>query len=968
MRLETTEKVNNRKVSIAIDVLLALMLGSTCFFVFTTMFGLKWPGNGIFSGSISGGLAGVWDKIADRLGNLDYVILPKYKASMSSGGSPVYGTALTMILAVFSVISYFIIKSRTRLLMLLFALPLAFVMLVYGLTPSVYAGAFFAAAVIIVLAVMCMDEDLDLKFFMVPAVMLLACILVLAVVDKTVSLKEPRDMANYANSLKEAVDRVRYGSDPLPSGDLGRISGKNLKASRGDIETVKQTLGQADSLYGQSSDGSYYYDPSTGTYIENNADDTAEDESEKDDKDSPGSKTALTVEMTSPESYYLRGFIGASYDKNKWSTLSNDTFYGMRDTVFWLNRRNFDGLSEMSRAASLGGAGSFAGTVDQTPAVTSLPEEPSYDSGDTGTPSVDMQTPSEDGSDLSSGDTGSDTPYKTFDYDEPDGEDDEEADGGSVGNTYNNDGADDEDTISTVGFIDAVYAEGEDQELGNRISIKVKDASRRFAFVPYELYLKPAKGNKARKSEMVLPKKTKNYGGSHLGTEGIFGRSSYSYTSDTNLTGSWTDAVGKLYTASSTQEIQDYFISESHYNVIQYENYLDLPDKYKQIFNMEVGAPGDLSEDHAEYKKTIDLISSYLSNNYVYSENFTRPTGKEDLVQKFIGSKSGCDIHFATLATLLFRYYGIPARYVEGYLVTPDMVGESSSDSYDAYDDMTDDTADEYSDADEPAEQTDQTTKTIDVPKAANHAWTEIYIDGFGWVPFEATPEYRGIMKEADMTIGLQNVDYEYTPPEPDEQEEIESDDSDDEEDDNIGRKLLTILWTLIILIIIAALLYIAFRYGRTIMEERRWKKAFADPDPKKGIKALYQYALMKKWKLSGIAEGLGLRASYSTETMMEGERKAMLSEFEKAKEQAKKDKAAEKAQSKQEKAEAKAEVKKEKAEAKAEAKKAKAEAKAAAQKEKAEAKAAAKQEKAEAKAAEEKAEIKAEAEQEKSE
>ncbi len=37
-------------------------------------------------------------------------------------------------------------------------------------------------------------------------------------------------------------------------------------------------------------------------------------------------------------------------------------------------------------------------------------------------------------------------------------------------------------------------------------------------------------------------------------------------------------------------------------------------------------------------------------------------------------SKIGHSVHYATAAALMFRYYGIPSRYVEGYLVTPEDV------------------------------------------------------------------------------------------------------------------------------------------------------------------------------------------------------------------------------------------------------------------------------------------------------
>lgn len=884
MQLITTEKVNNKKLSILMDVLLALMLGAACFFMFTSMFGLKWPDGSIFSGSISGGLAGVWDKIADRLGSLDYVILPKYKASTTSGGKLVYGAALTMIFIAFTAISYFIIKSRTKLLMLLFVVPIAIMMLGYGVTPSVYAGGFFAAAVIVTLAIMRIDGEVDPKYLMVPIAILLAALCVLTVADKTITLREPKELAAFGTSVKEAIDTLRYGSDPLPYGDLGSISGKDLTAARGDIESVKETLGQdtssvfdTDSLFG-TDDSSYDTEEST----ENSA---------KDNK--AGSKTALTVKMTTPESYYLRGFIGASYNKNKWSTLPNETFYGMRDTIFWLNRRNFDGLSQMSRAAELGETDSFGSSLGSYGEST--------DSGFT-----------------FSDDEGDDEEDEDYDEEDEDDEDDSEYDEDEDDEDSEEE---DDDPFSTVGFVDSVYAAGEEDDAYNSISIKVKGASRRIAFVPYEMILKAASGNKVRKSEMKLPEGTKNYGGSHLGTEGIGGRSSYTYKAAENITGSWTDAVGKLYTASSSDDIESYFISESHYNVMQYDNYLDIPDKVKQLINSEIGSAGDLSEDHADYKETIDKISNYLSGSYIYSETFTKTSSKEDFVEKFVQSKSGCDMHFATLATLMFRYFGIPARYVEGYLVTPSMVDgmEGSSE--------------------------------IDVTKRSSHAWTEIYIDGFGWVPFEATPEYEGIMQEANMEVGLQNVDYESTPPEHDDSEEDEYDDDNADEDGKIGRKLLKLFLILIILLVVILLLYIAFKFGKVLMEENRWKKEFADKDPKKGIKALYQYALNHGWELSDEAQAMGLAASYSTVQMQESDRKAMQAEFDKAKEKANRDKAAAKEQAKRERAQEKAAEK---------------QAKEAARQERAEAKAAAKQEKEAAKKA--MAENKVRAEQEKSE
>ena len=63
----------------------------------------------------------------------------------------------------------------------------------------------------------------------------------------------------------------------------------------------------------------------------------------------------------------------------------------------------------------------------------------------------------------------------------------------------------------------------------------------------------------------------------------------------------------------------------------------------------------------------------------------------------------GYCIHFATAAAVLYRAAGIPARLTDGYLITT-KAGE-----------------------------------TVDVRQGDQHAWVEVYLDGLGWVPVEAT-------------------------------------------------------------------------------------------------------------------------------------------------------------------------------------------------------------------------------------
>ena len=86
------------------------------------------------------------------------------------------------------------------------------------------------------------------------------------------------------------------------------------------------------------------------------------------------------------------------------------------------------------------------------------------------------------------------------------------------------------------------------------------------------------------------------------------------------------------------------------------------------------------------------------------------------LEQILLKDKRGFSPHFATVATLMFRYYGIPARYVEGYYA---------------------------------ANEVKSTEIKIKNDKA--HAWVEIYIAGLGFTPVEVTP---GFYKEDDQGGG----------------------------------------------------------------------------------------------------------------------------------------------------------------------------------------------------------------------
>ena len=265
-----------------------------------------------------------------------------------------------------------------------------------------------------------------------------------------------------------------------------------------------------------------------------------------------------------------------------------------------------------------------------------------------------------------------------------------------------------------------------------RITIENKKASREYLYLPYELTELPD----GYQGETCLTD-------SALKAEGLFGQRNYSFLSYGNLVKDFTTLGSQTFQALSNGEDNSYRKLESYYNAFVYQQDTSIPAGLESLFRRELGEGGNRDAGHTDYYTAISRIRAYLEKNMTYSTATDVFSESGDFTENFLTeSKIGHSVHFATAATLMFRYYGIPARYVEGYLITPeDVQGKNPGD-------------------------------TIDIPGKNGHAWTEIYIDGLGWVPIEMTPSYYGVMEETDLKTGLEAkgrqaapVQEEETPP-----------------------------------------------------------------------------------------------------------------------------------------------------------------------------------------------------------
>ena len=378
------------------------------------------------------------------------------------------------------------------------------------------------------------------------------------------------------------------------------------------------------------------------------------------------------------------------------------------------------------------------------------------------------------------------------------------------------------------------------EEAGEPVTVTVRaaKADRSNIYIPYELM----------GTDQELPEGTQNYGGGFLRTDRRNGTREYTYPALTGLSGNWTDWVGRLYSAPDSKELRDYYTNESHYNVWCYEHYTDVPDALAGSLYIVEGEPADPAANHADYKQAIAFVQEYLDKNFIYAENFEAPADGEDVIEQFLITGKGCDVHYASLAAMMMRYYGIPARYVEGYLFTP--VDAASAKAGQAY----------------------------ELGFSHAHAWTEIYIDGYGWVPMEFTSAWRGVMPEADLSRGLESISYESKN---EELSETPLEEAADEETPDYGQLIRRILLAAAIVLLALILLWILIRKIRQLITRMRIRRTFADPDIRKGVCAMYGYMIAEGLPLTQQAEQIGDRAAYSLLPVYENERNAMRQELE---------------------------------------------------------------------------------------
>lgn len=263
--------------------------------------------------------------------------------------------------------------------------------------------------------------------------------------------------------------------------------------------------------------------------------------------------------------------------------------------------------------------------------------------------------------------------------------------------------------------------------------------------------------------------------------------------------------------------------SESFVNLLRNSNktsqnvsvkYLELPivlPERVKLLAYEITSAVDTSYDR------VKAIETYLSSNYPYTlEPGELPKGRDFVDYFLFDIKQGYCTYYASAMTVLVRCLGIPARYVEGYILPPQPV----------------------------------TGTTYEVTNKQAHAWVEVYFEEVGWVTFEPTAAYTQDYYEDNTT--QEQLETEQTEP----QEELESEPPTEEttqdnalesgeyvEDINTGDGSASLLpFIKVVLLVLLGLVLWAIAFNR--LSHRIRLRIIKRLTPQQGILKLYSHFL----------------------------------------------------------------------------------------------------------------------------
>ena len=259
---------------------------------------------------------------------------------------------------------------------------------------------------------------------------------------------------------------------------------------------------------------------------------------------------------------------------------------------------------------------------------------------------------------------------------------------------------------------------GEEPEPELAVSVKNLGASRRYVYLPATASsYSGEKGGWRQDWFMQAP--------------GWFGQKEYGFTyydaqqnAEVQPPGSW------IYEGEAAEEARRFQQAETVYRSFVYSNYLEISLGQKNFIDSVFYQGDSRGEAKGVYNAT-SRIRTVLRIVAEYEEMPPPvPSGQDFLPWFFQEGKKGNAAYYATAAVLAYRAAGIPARYVEGYVLTKAQAEGAQG-------------------------------KTVVLSGKNAHAWVEAYVDGVGWRTMEVTPGFYEEVYPADIIVAVPNETFD---------------------------------------------------------------------------------------------------------------------------------------------------------------------------------------------------------------
>lgn len=279
----------------------------------------------------------------------------------------------------------------------------------------------------------------------------------------------------------------------------------------------------------------------------------------------------------------------------------------------------------------------------------------------------------------------------------------------------------------------------------------------------------------------------------NLNTDGVYadGERSYVYSATAVTADEIMQVLTHLQTSDDPAVLQ-YRKAESGYRQFINHYYLQVPTEVKELLQeqwdeiaVRYGSANNLTQKQAQECTLIFL-----------SRCFPEEGTPEDMELPLEMAK-GTSFQYATVAAMTLRYFGIPARYAEGYVISQEMAAEFES------------------------------GETMTVDSSCAKAWVEVYQDGIGWIPMDLTPGIGEILEDPESNDpNKNNSSNKDTTDKKDKEEEEEP----AEQPEPTGGAMVLIilkavLWSLLIVLAVLLLIFLILWIRRKILLGRKEKK-----------------------------------------------------------------------------------------------------------------------------------------------